>query len=242
MLGQRPNSQPGGTARKILDHARRAFNERGLAAVGIRDLARELELSPGNLSYHFPTKEALIAALVEEVHAINNAIAAPPDPIDFVQLDRIIRSIMQHDVEHRWFTRDAIGLVLSLPALRHQHERLQRAREARVDGVIARLIEGRWLDAARTDRALLRLQVLTQIFFWVPSALLAAPDRDPSTCLDLHARAALALFAVHATPAGRRQLAPLLASSPPAPSPPQAARRARRAPASSGMRARPEDG
>jgi hypothetical protein len=42
---------------------------------------------------------------------------------------------------------------------------MQRAREARVDGVIAHLIQGPLLDAERTDRALLRLQVLTQIFF-----------------------------------------------------------------------------
>jgi AcrR family transcriptional regulator len=221
-LGQRPKgakSRPSETARRILDHARAAFNARGVAAVGIRDLARELALSPGNLSYHFPTKEALIAALVEDAHAINNAVAAPAGPLDFIQLDRLIRTIMQHDVEHRWLMRDAVGLMLSLPALRDQHERLQRAREARVDAVIARLVEARMLDPERTDRALLRLQVLTQVFFWVPSALLAAPDRDPAARLDLHARAALALFAVCATPTGRRQLAPLLGAPRPSPRP-----------------------
>ena len=227
-LGQRPKSQPNGTARRILDHARRAFNERGVAAVGIRDLARELDLSPGNLSYHFPTKEALIAALVEEAHASNNAVAAPPDPLDFIQLDRIVRTIMQRDVEHQWLMRDAVGLMLSLPALRGQHGRLQRAREARVDGMIARLIQARMLDSERTDRALLRLQVLTQIFFWVPSALIAAPDRDPAERLELHARAALALFAVYATPVGRRQLMPLLGSSRSTLNSRQAASRARR--------------
>ena len=209
-LGQRPNSAPSDTARRILDCARRAFNERGVAAVGIRDLARALDLSPGNLSYHFATKEALIVALVEEAHATNNTVAAPAGPLDFPKLDAILRDIMHRDVEHQWLTRDAVGLMLSLPALRQQHERLQRAREARVDAVIGRLIEAGLLDAARTDRALLRLQVLTQVFFWVPSALLAAPDRDPAERLDLHARSALALFLPCATPAGRRQLAPLV--------------------------------
>ena len=215
-LGQRPKSSSNGTAQRILDHARRAFNERGVAAVGIRDLARELDLSPGNLSYHFPTKEALIATLVEEAHASNNEVAAPSDRLDFIQLDRIIRTIMQRDVEQQWLMRDAVGLMLSLPALRDQHVRLQRAREARVDGLIARLIEARMLDAERTDRVLLRVQVLTQVFFWVPSALIAAPDRDPADRLDLHARAALGLFTIYATPAGRRQLMPLLGTSRPA--------------------------
>jgi hypothetical protein len=71
---------------------------------------------------------------------------------------------MARDVEHQWLMRDAVGLMLSLPALRDQHKRLQR--EARVDGMIERLIEAHMLDAERTDRALLRLQVLTQVFFW----------------------------------------------------------------------------
>jgi AcrR family transcriptional regulator len=209
-LGQRTKTQPSGTARRILDHARRAFNERGVAAVGVRDLARELDLSPGNISYHFPTKEAMIVALVEEAHASNTASVAPAEPLDFVQLDRIVRAIMRRDVENQWLMRDALGLVLSLPVLRELHDRLQRAREARVDSVIARLIEARLLDETRTDRTLLSLQVLTQFFFWVPSALMAAPDRDPADRLDRHARAILALFVVYATPAGRRQLAPLI--------------------------------
>ncbi len=207
--GQRPNSQSRGTARRILDHARRAFNERGVAAVGIRDLARGLGLSPGNLSYHFATKEALIAALVEEVHAANNTVAAPAGSLDFVMLDASIRDIMRRDVDNVWATRDAVGLMLTVPALRAQHTRMQRAREARADGMIARLIEAGLLDGECTDRALLRQQLLTQIFFWIPSALLAAPDRDPAERLDFHARAALALFAAYATPAGRRQLARL---------------------------------
>src|SRR5690349_8385863 len=130
--GQRPNSQVPGTARRILEHARQAFNERGVAAVGIRELARELELSPGNLSYHFATKEALIAALVAEVHAENNADAAPPGELDFVALDAIVRGIMRRDLAHIWFMRDAAGLLLSSPALREHHLQMQRAREARV--------------------------------------------------------------------------------------------------------------
>jgi AcrR family transcriptional regulator len=203
------------TRRRILDHAREAFNLRGVGAVGVRDLARALDLSPGNLSYHFPTKEALIAALVEESHATNNAVTTPfasASDFDFIALNRVIRDIMQRDVDHRWFTRDAAGLILSLPTLRKQHDTMQRAREQRVDRIIAHLIEADMLDAERTkeDQPLLRLQVLTQIFFWVPAALLAAPDGDPADRLDLHARSALALFLAYTTPAGKRQLLPLV--------------------------------
>ena len=54
---------------------------------------------------------------------------------------------------------------------------------------------------------------LTQVFFWLPAAIVAAPDRDPAECLDGHARAALALFLAYCTPAGRRQLEAVLEPS-----------------------------
>lgn len=212
-LGQRPHRPPGGTARRILEHARAAFNERGVAAVGIREIARDLGLSPGNVSYHFATKDALLTALVVDTHAENNAqVAAQSGPLDFEEVDRMFRAIMQRDLANRWLMRDAVGFLAAQPQLRALHERMQQAREGRVDGIVGRLIAARLLEPRRTKRALpvLRTQIFTQLFFWLPAALLIAPGHDPGHRLDAHARAALALFLPYVTPAGRRRLAALL--------------------------------
>lgn len=212
-LGQRPNPERQGTARRILEHARAAFNERGVAAVGIREIARDLGLSPGNVSYHFATRDALLTALVEEMHRENTAtVEAQSGPLDFAEVDRIFRAIMDRDLANRWLMRDAVGFLAARPQLRSLHERMQRAREDRVSEIVRRLVAARLLDAQRAKRALptLRIQVFTQVFFWLPAALLIAPDRDPGERLDAHARAALALFLPYCTPAGRRRLDALL--------------------------------
>jgi AcrR family transcriptional regulator len=213
-LDQRPNPPDRPTPERILDHARKAFNERGVSAVGIREIARDLKLSPGNVSYHFATKAALIAALIERTHAANNASATGPvGPLDFHQLDAILRAVMRRDVENQWLMRDAVGLVFSLPELRALHDRMQRGREARADALIERLLDAGMLDRKRTTpaRPHLRVQLLTQVFFWLPAAIMAAPAADPNERLDLHARAALALFLAYCTPAGKRQLQSVLA-------------------------------
>ncbi|MDP5172731.1 MAG: TetR/AcrR family transcriptional regulator [Bacteroidia bacterium] len=48
----------------ILEAARRLFNERGVAKTKTRDIAAMLNISQGNLTYHFPQR----AALVEELY------------------------------------------------------------------------------------------------------------------------------------------------------------------------------
>ena len=53
----------------ILDTAERLFNERGYNAVSLRDIAEALQISKGNLTYHFQKKEDLIEACVVRHHA-----------------------------------------------------------------------------------------------------------------------------------------------------------------------------
>ena len=217
-LGQRTKSraeppQSAATDRRILEHARHAFNERGVGAVGIREIARDLGLSPGNVSYHFPTKEALVTALVREGHAANNAAVSPPVPLgSFADVDTAIRAIMRRDVENRWLLRDYAGLLVTMPALRALHEQIQAAREARIDTVVKCLTEAGLLDRDRIKQRgpELRRQVFTQVFFWLPSAVVSAPSCDPASRLDAHARATMALFLAYCTPAGRRQLEAIL--------------------------------
>ncbi|WP_375583213.1 TetR family transcriptional regulator [Cyclobacterium xiamenense] len=57
----------------ILQKALEQFNERGYSEVGVRELARMLEISPGNLSYHFSKKEDILIALLEQFSARNSS-------------------------------------------------------------------------------------------------------------------------------------------------------------------------
>lgn len=59
--------------KEILEKALEMFNEKGYSEVGVRELARILEISPGNLSYHFSKKEDLLIALLEQFAARNSS-------------------------------------------------------------------------------------------------------------------------------------------------------------------------
>lgn len=53
------------TRQAILDAAERMFSARGADGVAVRDLARELKLTPSSLYNHFPSKQALYEAVLE---------------------------------------------------------------------------------------------------------------------------------------------------------------------------------
>ena len=48
----------------IIACARRLFEAQGYNGVSMRDIAKALDISVGNLTYHFKKKEALIEAIL----------------------------------------------------------------------------------------------------------------------------------------------------------------------------------
>ena len=59
------------TRQKILQLALSLFNQKGYSNVGVREIARALDISPGNLSYHFSKKEDILFELAKQ-HSQNN--------------------------------------------------------------------------------------------------------------------------------------------------------------------------
>ncbi|MCK8523727.1 TetR/AcrR family transcriptional regulator [Aquimarina sp. D1M17] len=55
------------TKQRILNQALKAFNKSGYGAVNLFELAKSLEMSRGNMTYHFKDKEALLKELIDQL-------------------------------------------------------------------------------------------------------------------------------------------------------------------------------
>ncbi len=55
------------TAERILIASRQRFNKKGFAATTLTEIADDVGISQGNLSYHFPTKNDLVIRLQKEL-------------------------------------------------------------------------------------------------------------------------------------------------------------------------------
>ena len=98
------------TSQRILEVSRGLFNEHGLHRVGVRDIARALAMSPGNLAYHFATKDALVIELVRELHDLNarTVFARLPEQFSLRTLYATAAGALRHMLGYRFL------LLLSL--------------------------------------------------------------------------------------------------------------------------------
>lgn len=76
------------TKRRILSLALELFNELGEPNITTNAIAAALEISPGNLHYHFPTKKDIVIALFTDYEQeMLSLLATPPDRA--VELDDV---------------------------------------------------------------------------------------------------------------------------------------------------------
>ena len=115
------------TREVILDAAEVLFAEHGVDGVAVRDLARELQLTPSSLYNHFAGKQALYEAVLERGLRPFAELFADPDP-GVVTPDGVRRSvavIVEHLAAHphlaRLIQRALIEETESVQALIERH-------------------------------------------------------------------------------------------------------------------------
>jgi AcrR family transcriptional regulator len=72
-------TEPGpGTRTRILEAARRLFHEQGYGATGISTILREADANAGSLYHFFPSKEALLAGVLEHYKSLLGPVVTGP--------------------------------------------------------------------------------------------------------------------------------------------------------------------
>ncbi|MEL7120358.1 MAG: TetR/AcrR family transcriptional regulator [Bacteroidota bacterium] len=121
------------TKQKILNTSRRLFNDMGFGQVTIRMIASELNMSSGNLNYHFKKREDILKALYFEMVEVFDrriqVLDAPKVSLQFMQAN--ITTSMERMLEYRFFWTDLYFLLKSNPEL---SAHFTKAKEERING------------------------------------------------------------------------------------------------------------
>ena len=107
------------TRDRILDAALALFNEQGTAAVSTNHIAAEINISPGNLYYHFRNKEDIINALFERLFSAWDETFQLPFDRDpgLADFEALIAGNYQVIWEYRFAYRELAALLRNDPDL-----------------------------------------------------------------------------------------------------------------------------
>ena len=116
------------TRERILDSALALFNEQGTAAVSTNHIAAAINISPGNLYYHFRSKEDIIRALFERLFTMwDETYQLPSDRAPkLADFEALITSNYRLIWDFRFAYREMAVLLRSDPTLQARYRELRQ--------------------------------------------------------------------------------------------------------------------
>ena len=101
-------ARSGGTRERILDAAERLFGDRGIVATSLRDITAEAGVNVASVNYHFGSKDALLADVLERrLRPINQQRLALLDAAEAtaadgpLPLDSVVRAFLRPPFERQ---------------------------------------------------------------------------------------------------------------------------------------------
>ena len=160
------------TRELILSTSLALFNELGEPNVTTNHIADEADISPGNLYYHFRSKDDIVLELFKRfLERFLPLLEVPEDPLlDAEDLWFLLHLTFELKSEFRFFYRNLSDLTARIPDL----DRAMRGLLGRQKTAISELLRGLELQGAivinQQERILLLDNILLAITYWIPYA------------------------------------------------------------------------
>ncbi|QDH70137.1 TetR/AcrR family transcriptional regulator [Marilutibacter alkalisoli] len=157
------------TRQRILDASLAMFNALGEPNVTTNHIADELEISPGNLYYHFRNKDDIIEKLFTRFEACMDAALAIPEDRQpglediWLQLHRVFECIW----DYRFLHRDLVEILSRNRRLRLRFSRILKRADEQAHAVMRGLTRAGVMRASATEQAAAATNVLLISTFWL---------------------------------------------------------------------------
>lgn len=110
------------TKQKILDNAVACFNRDGIANIRLQHIADEANMSIGNMTYHFRTKDLIAEAVWEQIVRKQRDLLHEFRVLPlFEDVERLLTSTFQLQQEYRFFYLDTLEIMRAFPDIQSAH-------------------------------------------------------------------------------------------------------------------------
>lgn len=168
------------TRDRILEVSLLLFNEEGEGELSSVDIANALEISPGNLYYHFKGKDAIIRALFdrfeEEMRVIlrgsKGGLASIEDNWVYIYI------LLEEIYDFRFFYRDLAGLLRRYPDLAVRFRALVATKRQTITRFVDDLERQKLIRIDPRLKPALADQIITTLTFWLAGDALTKEVHD----------------------------------------------------------------
>jgi AcrR family transcriptional regulator len=171
------------TRARILAESLRLFNERGEANVTTGTIAEALDMSPGNLYYHFRNKDEIVEQLFARFEErIDVQPAAPVGGAEAIEdLWLYLHLMLEGMRDYRFLYRNLDDLTARNRRLREHFNRIVDRKLVAVEALCAELVRVRAMRATPAEIRTLARNVLVVATYWLNfQALRARGARRPA--------------------------------------------------------------
>ena len=167
------------TRQRILDASLAMFNAQGEPNVTTNHIADELEISPGNLYYHFRNKDDIIEQLFAVYEQrMDAALAAPDGRLPgledvWLQLHLVFECIW----DYRFLYRDLVDILSRNRRLRLRFARILKRADEQAHQVMRGLVQAGVMRASADEVDAAATNILVIATFWMNYAA-ARGDKD----------------------------------------------------------------
>lgn len=207
------SSQKKLTADVILARALEMFNEQGIQSVGVREIARDLNLSPGNVTYHYAKKEDLVLAIARELSDLNSqTIQISRQPQDLVQFLEMFRALFENQYRYRCLVLSVVHVMEHYSAVAEHHKRTQTVRTGSFRDTLCHLRDAGSIRGNVEDQELDRMAAHCSLVgrFWLSEYWLSDRSRPLEDAIRHYQSLLASVLLPYVTPTGRTELAAYL--------------------------------
>jgi len=185
------------TRDRILKTALALFNDEGEAQVSTVEIAGVLEISPGNLYYHFKGKEAIIEALFDDFEEeIRQVLSAPIKRALSIEDNWIYIYIIFEEInDFRFFYNNLSGILERCPELRPRFSRLLRLKEETAASILTALERDGAIECTPAERDALAARIAAHLTFWLQFVSLGSADADARNVINNGVYSAMMMIA-----------------------------------------------
>jgi AcrR family transcriptional regulator len=206
-MDQKPNKSSI-TRDRIVEAALALFNAQGEAAVTTNHIARALGMSPGNLYYHFKSKDAIIAALFDRLDARFRAVLLIPQNRMMTVEDAVnyTQDLAHMLFDYRFIFENIATLVQRAEPLQVRYTHLSEDMISQARAIYAGFVKGGFMTASDEEIERLANNSWVILAYWLVHR--RSQTHGPLTRDEAYGsvRQLIALFAPMLTPEARAAL------------------------------------